>query len=59
MGWRCNVPHPQLARVRTFPVSSRFDKYLIFYQAYEDRIEILRVLHGSLDLLALFEREGV
>lgn len=59
MGWRCNVAHPQLANVRTFQVSSRFHKYLIFYQAYENRIEILRVLHGSQDLLALFKREGV
>lgn len=59
MGWQCKVPHPLLANVRTFNVSSRFSKHLIFYQANKDRIEILRVFHGSQDLLALFERDGV
>jgi len=49
----------QLRSVRTFRVSERFDKFLIFYQPHRDRIEILRVLHGAQDLVTLFQREGV
>ncbi|MBL8292893.1 MAG: type II toxin-antitoxin system RelE/ParE family toxin [Bryobacterales bacterium] len=59
VGWHCKVRHPQLMTARTFRVSERFDKFLIFYQPYDDRIEILRVLHGAQDLVALFDREGV
>ncbi len=58
MGWPCNVNHPRLSGVRTFRAGERFEKYLIFYQPYDDEIEILRVLHGSQDLLTLFSREG-
>ena len=58
IGWHCKVRHPQLMTARTFRVSERFDKFLIFYQPYQDRIEILRVLHGAQDLVALFNREG-
>lgn len=39
---------------RTFRVSERFADYLIFYQPYEDRIEIVRVLHDARDLAGLF-----
>jgi toxin ParE1/3/4 len=59
IGWRCKVRHPQLMTARTFRVSERFDKFLIFYQPYQDRIEILRVLHGAQDLAALFRHEGI
>ena len=58
LGWRCNIRHRQLTTARTFRVSDRFDKFLIFYQPYQDRIEVLRVLHGAQDLAALFQREG-
>jgi plasmid stabilization system protein ParE len=37
-------------------VSDRFEEYLIFYQPFEDSIEILRVVHGSRDLRALFNK---
>jgi len=59
MGWFCKVRHPQLRTARTFRASARFEKYLIFYQPYSERIEILRVVHGSQDLEALFDQEGV
>lgn len=29
--------------------------YLIFYQPFDDRVEILRVLHGSRDIESIFE----
>lgn len=59
IGWPCKVRHQQLMTARTFRVSARFEKFLIFYQPFHDRIEILRVLHGSQDFQALFNREGV
>lgn len=33
----------------------KFEKYLIFYEEMNDRIEVIRVLHGSRDIDALFE----
>ena len=57
MGWLCKVRHPQLLTARTFRVSSRFEKYLLFYQPYSARIEILRVVHGLQDLEDLFHQE--
>jgi plasmid stabilization system protein ParE len=36
---------------------SGFDKMLILYRSIEDRIEILRVLHGARDLSPLIRKE--
>ncbi len=52
--------HPYLGRqrdfllldLRSFPVR----KHLIFYQPFEDRIEVLRVLHSSRDIDREFEQ---
>lgn len=41
-----------LINLRSFPVKGFF----IFYQPFEDRIDILRVLHGSRDVEAIFAR---
>ncbi|HWQ33086.1 MAG TPA: type II toxin-antitoxin system RelE/ParE family toxin [Blastocatellia bacterium] len=41
-----------LLNLRSFPVR----KYVIFYQPFEDRIDILRVLHSSRDIDSEFER---
>ena len=59
MGWPCKVRNLQITNARVFRVSARFEKYLIFYQLIQGRIEILRVLHGAQDLAALFGREGI
>jgi len=55
MGWLCAFSNKQLEETRKFQVTGPFDKYLIFYKFYNDRIEILRVLHGSQDLDLFFE----
>jgi len=54
------VPSPALVArsARVFRVRG-FEKVLIFYRPSRQRIEILRVLHGSQDLEALFAKEGV
>jgi plasmid stabilization system protein ParE len=51
------VRHPQLLNARTFRVSNRFDKHLIFYQVCEGQLEILRVLHGAQDIEELFSEQ--
>jgi toxin ParE1/3/4 len=58
-GWSCKVQHSELVTARTFRVSAPFEQYLVFYQPYSERIEILRVLHGSRDLDELFGSEGI
>ena len=57
MGWGCQLKHPALRTARVFRVNG-FEKILIFYQPDPDPIEILRVLHRSQDLEAIFERVG-
>ena len=47
MGKNRDELHPGL---QSFPVS----KYLIFYMQINDGIEIIRVLHGMMDIDALF-----
>ncbi len=54
--------HPLIGRtrdelrlgLRSLPV----DKYLIFYTCRLSEIEIVRVLHGSRDIAALFKQEN-
>ena len=53
MGWPCRLRHPELATARVFRVLE-FDKTPVFYRPAKDRLEVLRVLHGSQNLEALF-----
>jgi toxin ParE1/3/4 len=59
MGWRFKVSDSRLTGVRVFRVGAPFTDYLIFYQPRGERIEILRVLHGSQNLEALFSQQDV
>jgi toxin ParE1/3/4 len=59
MGWPCRLRHQELQGARVFRVGEPFEKYLIFYQPFRDRIEILRVLHGAQDLEQRLSVEGV
>lgn len=57
MGWQCRLKDPALGSVRVFRVT-RFERFLIFYRPARECIEILRVLHSSQDLDAVFAKEG-
>jgi toxin ParE1/3/4 len=57
MGWRPRLKHPDLTSLRVFPLSG-FEKMLVLYRPRPDGVEILRVLHGSRNLLALLRRQG-
>ena len=59
MGWSCRLQHQELKGARVFRIGEPFDKYLIFYQPYLDRIEVLRVLHGAQNLEQRLSVEGV
>jgi toxin ParE1/3/4 len=47
------APHqtnnPQLAGLRSLPVL-RFKRFIIFYRALDDRVELVRLLHGAGDI---------
>ena len=58
IGWLGRFKHPDLASVRVFRVSG-FAKMIVLYRPGKDKIEILRVIHGSRNTQALLRREGV
>lgn len=57
MGWRSRIRRAELAPLRVFRVTG-FEHVLIFYRPLPDGVDILRVVHGSRNLRALFRRRG-
>ena len=53
MGWKFESNNPQLQNIRKFPVKG-FPRLIVYYRPVEDGIEVLRVLHGSLDVADVF-----
>jgi toxin ParE1/3/4 len=53
IGKKRNFSNVSFAEIRMWQVKE-FEKYLIFYQVIEQRIEVVRVLHGSRNLEDLF-----
>ena len=58
MGWHPRLKHPDLASLRTFRISG-FGRMVVLYRPIPDGVEILRVIHGSQDIMKLLSREGV
>jgi toxin ParE1/3/4 len=56
MGWRVRVRHPRLASLRLFRISG-FEKMLVLYLPLSSGVEIVRIVHGSRDLVAFLRRE--
>jgi toxin ParE1/3/4 len=54
MGAPCHFRNPRLRGVRKLPVAG-FEKWLVFYRASNDGIEVIRVLHGARDIASIFE----
>jgi len=48
-----SIGNPEFTGVRMWRVKG-FRRYLIFYRPIEDGIEIVRVIHSSRDIAALF-----
>jgi toxin ParE1/3/4 len=55
MGWPALLKHRSLESLRVFRVVG-FERMLILYRPLPDEVEILRVVHGSRHLQALFRR---
>jgi toxin ParE1/3/4 len=58
MGWSVNLRFPELSSLRLFTIAG-FDKMLVLYRPTANGIDVLRVIHGSRNLLLLLKREGV
>lgn len=58
MGWNPKLPHRDLAGLRLFVVTG-FERILILYRPLENGVEILRVIHGSQNVLRLLRRQGI
>jgi toxin ParE1/3/4 len=56
IGARYAPDDPAYAELRFFPIS-KFSKYLVFYRALPDGIEVVRVLHGARDIGAILAEE--
>ena len=57
MGARFDHDHPALAVLRYLPLTSRFEKFLVFYRPVPGGIEIVRVLHGARDIPGILSGE--
>jgi toxin ParE1/3/4 len=51
--WRGKARHELGEGVRSFPVG----RYILFYRATPEGIDVIRVLHGARDLNAIFDRD--
>ena len=54
MGWRLRLKRPAFAELRAFRVKG-FERMLVLYLPRADGVDVLRVVHGSRNLQALFE----
>jgi toxin ParE1/3/4 len=54
IGAPCNFQRAELQGLRRWPVKD-FERWLIFYKPTRSDIDIVRVLHGSLDLNEIFD----
>jgi plasmid stabilization system protein ParE len=51
-------PNPQLPGLRYFPIR-RFTSYAVFYQPIIDGIRVIRILHTSRNIAAIFDPSPV
>ena len=56
LGERCSFRNPKMKGIRIWQVYG-FSNYLIFYRPQDERLEILRVLHGARDYASMFNEE--
>ena len=57
-GEKRNYSNPNYANIRIWQVSG-FPNHLIFYRPQDDRLEVLRVLHGARDYDTIFNDETI
>jgi toxin ParE1/3/4 len=57
MGWHSRLNNPRLKALLVFRIAG-FENMLVLYRPLPAGVEILRVVHGSRNLQALFRRRG-
>jgi toxin ParE1/3/4 len=57
IGVPCSFRNPELRDVRRLTVTG-FENWLLFYRGTDDRIDVIRVLHGAQDIAAIFEEDA-
>lgn len=57
MGRVRRFPHVEVGELRSWAIPG-FERYLIFYRALPDGIEVIRVLHGMRDLDRIFGEQS-
>ena len=57
IGAPCSFRNPELHDLRRL-TDTGFENWLLFYRVTEDRIDVIRVLHGARDISALFEEDA-
>jgi len=57
IGWQSRLRHGALQPLRVFRVTG-FEHMLVLYRPLANGVDILRVVHGSRNLHALFRRRG-
>jgi len=57
MGRLRRFPHAEVGELRSWAIPG-FERYLIFYRALPDGIEVIRVLHGMRDLDRIIGEQG-
>ena len=50
------VQNPRLQGLRKLAIGD-FENYLIFYQSSQERVDILRIIHGARDIKTILERD--
>jgi toxin ParE1/3/4 len=56
IGTAFETNRPLLQGIRSYPMPKHYRNYVIFYRAFDDRIELLTMLHGARDLESALER---
>jgi len=58
LGERCRFRNPKTKGMRVWQVDG-FSNYLIFYCPKEDMLQVLQVIHGARDTMAIFEHDKI
>jgi toxin ParE1/3/4 len=57
IGWRARIRFPRIEGLRVFPITD-FSHMRVVCRATIQRVDILRVIHGSRNVQSLLRREG-
>ena len=56
MGTLFETDVSHLQGIRSYPMPDRFRNYVIFYRVFDDRVELLTMLHGARDVASVLAK---